>query len=34
MGIDLLQNRSKSIPMGTYLRKYKFAATPADPGNI
>ena len=27
MGIDLLRNRSESIPMGTYSRKYKFAAT-------
>ena len=29
MGIDPLRFRSKSIPMGTYSRKYKFAATPA-----
>ena len=28
MGIDLLQNRSEPIPIGTYSRKYKFAATP------
>ena len=28
MGIVSLQNRSESIPMGTYSWKYKFAATP------
>ena len=28
MGIDSLQNRNESIPMGTYSQKYKFAATP------
>ena len=28
MGIDSLRNRSDFIPMGTYSRKYKFAATP------
>ena len=28
MGIDSLQTRSESIPMGTHSRKYKFAATP------
>ena len=28
MGIDSLQNHSKSIPMGTYSQKYKFTATP------
>ena len=27
MGIDSLRFRSESIPMGTYSRKYKFAAT-------
>ena len=31
MGIDSLRNRSESIPMGTYSRKYKFAATPDRP---
>ena len=28
LGIDLLQFHSESIPMGTYSRMYKFAATP------
>ena len=31
MGIDLLRNCSESIPMGTYSRMYKFAATPGAP---